>query len=312
MAIFIAFAKTNYINKKMVVKMPKLKFFDYNGKKISYIDYGVNDGIPVLLMHSAPGSHKWLLEKDFIAKKLGLRLIAIDRPGYGDSEYIKLNSFKELNPIVVKLLIELNISKVNLLGCSTGCAYSLAFAEEYSIKVKNVTLVSSVIPLNNKSLSSEMSKINKFPFYLVHKSPHLASKLLEATHKLIKNKPFIYKKLLSNIQLLMSPIDKGKIRTKFAEESNFLHAAYGLQLGPNQLINELKLISTNWNIDFSKINAPITFFHGLEDRLMPISNCKQMSESLNCIEFNIINDAGHFLLDDKNIWESVLRTFVKK
>jgi pimeloyl-ACP methyl ester carboxylesterase len=295
----------------MVGKMSKIKYLNFNGKKISYIDYGVDDGSPVILMHSAPGSHKWLLEKDFIAEKLGLRLIAFDRPGYGESDFIKLNSFKELNPILIKLLSHLNLDKVNLLGCSTGCAYSLAFADEHPQKVNNLTLVSSVSPLNLECLSSDMSRINRFPFYLVHKSPKLAFMILDRTLKLLKNKPHIYKRLISRIQLLMSPVDKEKIKTKFTEESNFLHAAYGLQKGPNQLINEIKLLSTNWGINFSKIDSPITFFHGLEDTLMPVSNCRQMSESLNCIEFKIIKNAGHFLLDDKNIWESVLKTFVK-
>ncbi|MFJ8528285.1 alpha/beta fold hydrolase [Bacillus sp. NPDC094106] len=53
---------------------------------MTYLEYGKTNGLPVMLFHGTPGSRIWSLTDDIVAKRLGIRLISIDRPGYGLSD----------------------------------------------------------------------------------------------------------------------------------------------------------------------------------------------------------------------------------
>jgi hypothetical protein len=56
-------------------------------RTLSYVEYGPADGSPVLYFHGFPGSHQdiHLFKGVEFAEKYHLRLIAVDRPGYGNS-----------------------------------------------------------------------------------------------------------------------------------------------------------------------------------------------------------------------------------
>ena len=57
-----------------------------DGRKLAYMEYGAQEGLPLLLFHGTPGSRLWFLEDDDIARSLGIRLITTDRPGFGASD----------------------------------------------------------------------------------------------------------------------------------------------------------------------------------------------------------------------------------
>lgn len=54
-----------------------------DGRKIGYATYGSPTGRPVLWLHGWPGSRVEVAFYDEAAKKIGARLIGIDRPGTG-------------------------------------------------------------------------------------------------------------------------------------------------------------------------------------------------------------------------------------
>jgi hypothetical protein len=54
-----------------------------DGRKLGYAEYGLATGIPVLYHHGFPGSRLEAAQHHDICKELGLRMISIDRPGYG-------------------------------------------------------------------------------------------------------------------------------------------------------------------------------------------------------------------------------------
>ena len=54
-----------------------------DGRKLGYADYGDPNGKPILYQHGIPGSRIEATRYHDLGKELGLRIIAIDRPGYG-------------------------------------------------------------------------------------------------------------------------------------------------------------------------------------------------------------------------------------
>nr|WP_257215442.1 alpha/beta hydrolase [Bacillus pumilus] len=57
-----------------------------DGRRIGFVEYGDADGFPVFFFHGTPGSRRMFLDDDPISKELGIRLICLDRPGFGLSD----------------------------------------------------------------------------------------------------------------------------------------------------------------------------------------------------------------------------------
>jgi pimeloyl-ACP methyl ester carboxylesterase len=60
-----------------------------DGRALAYDEHGVPDGSPLLHFHGTPSSRtEWhVFGSDALADKLGLRIICVDRPGLGLSDF---------------------------------------------------------------------------------------------------------------------------------------------------------------------------------------------------------------------------------
>ena len=99
-----------------------------DGRTVGYVDYGSSDGAPVIWCHGGPGSR---LEPDIAGAAgvaLGLRVIGIDRPGYGLSTPLPGRSIADWVPDALAVADELGIDQFLTAGMSTGAAYTLALA----------------------------------------------------------------------------------------------------------------------------------------------------------------------------------------
>lgn len=57
-----------------------------NNRTLAYAEYGSPSGTPIFFYHGIPGS-RIFRPPDKITKKMGVRLITVDRPGYGLSTF---------------------------------------------------------------------------------------------------------------------------------------------------------------------------------------------------------------------------------
>ena len=58
-----------------------------DGRRLGYTEFGDPSGIPVFAFHGTPGSRFMFRIVHEPARRLGLRIIAPDRPGFGLSDY---------------------------------------------------------------------------------------------------------------------------------------------------------------------------------------------------------------------------------
>jgi pimeloyl-ACP methyl ester carboxylesterase len=93
-----------------------------NGFFIHYAKTG-NDSFPtILFIHGSPGSwiayEKFMKDKDLLAK---FRMIAVDRPGFGYSEFGKARNLKEQSQLISPVLAVFNNNKpIYIAGHSMG------------------------------------------------------------------------------------------------------------------------------------------------------------------------------------------------
>ena len=127
--------------------------FEINNKKVFVSDAG--QGIDknkdtIVLLHGSGLSHiVWSLTEQYLSNK-NYNVLSLDLPGHGNSEGKCLLSIEQISDWIEKVLNELNISEVTIIGHSQGCLEALEYYFKYPKKVKNLIFVggSYKMPVN--------------------------------------------------------------------------------------------------------------------------------------------------------------------
>jgi pimeloyl-ACP methyl ester carboxylesterase len=118
-----------------------IKYATFRGAKIRYADRG--RGRAIVLLHGFPENlHIW----DEFATKLAknYRVIAIDLPGFGESECLGyVHSMELMAQCVHSIMHELNLRRYVLVGHSMGGYVSMAFAELFTENLSGLCLFHS-------------------------------------------------------------------------------------------------------------------------------------------------------------------------
>ncbi|MCJ1314677.1 hypothetical protein MMC25_008359 [Agyrium rufum] len=118
-----------------------------DGRELGYAQWGLPTGHAVLYMHGLPGSRIEITFLNTIAMKLGARIIAIDRPGYGWSSPHPNRTILDHAKDVQYLAEQLELDSYAVLGISGGGPYVLACAYYLPTdKLKAVSIVCGLGP----------------------------------------------------------------------------------------------------------------------------------------------------------------------
>ncbi len=116
-----------------------------NGTHLCWAEYGDRDGKPVLVFHGNPGSRlAWgaMPRTPFLP---GVRLVALDRPGYGQTDF-KPHALKRWPNDMVELADHLGIEKFAVFGPSGGAPYALVCAWKIPDRLTAVGVFGAVGP----------------------------------------------------------------------------------------------------------------------------------------------------------------------
>ena len=100
----------------------------HDGRTLGYAEYGIADGQALFYFHGHPGAR---LEARFLAEQAmesGIRLIGIDRPGMGLSEFKAGRRLLDWPDDVSELADSLRLDRFAVAGFSGGGPYALACA----------------------------------------------------------------------------------------------------------------------------------------------------------------------------------------
>jgi len=264
-----------------------------DGRKLAYAEFGKPDGYPVLYCHSTPGSRldPLLLGVD-IFSQFGLRVIAPDRPGMGQSDFQTNRGFSDWPKDVMALTEALGLNQFSVLGVSGGGGYAAVCAAKIPEKLSKVVIVSGAWRID-----SEAMKNIGFPMNMMWQVATHAPILL----------PFILK---SMIKIMSSP--KGGSEQDSAPPNKIMpaadHAAMAqpgrtasfqrslseaLKQGSKGVTWEMRLYVREWDFDLAEIQIPLTLFHGAQDRNFPLAFVQRVANSLPRAQLETYPEDGH-------------------
>lgn len=281
-----------------------------DGRRLGYADYGLKNGFPIIALHGTPGSRIWFEENDPISLELGIRLITVDRPGYGLSDPKKNRSIIDFNNDLNQLIDQLSLTNFSLFGVSGGGAYALAFASSNHSLLHKIGIVASAAEFPNGKAPTEMCRPNRIGFYFAKRLPWLLRFNYNRQKTLLNTKPELYIRSFQNHVDHLCQSDQDTIQNMETAWSMISHLREAFSQSSSETVSELRLLDQKWNIAFSKIQSVLEVWHGKADTLSPISGVRKMLVQVPNYHPNILTEKGHFLDEDDVIWRNILQSLI--
>jgi pimeloyl-ACP methyl ester carboxylesterase len=219
----------------------------------------------VVLLHGSGLSHiVWSLTEQYLSNQ-NYNILSLDLPGHGNSEGKCLSSIEKIADWIEKVLNQLNITEVTIIGHSQGCLEALEYCFKYPKKIKKLVFVGG----------SYKMPVNQDLIDLAEAGDDQATKLMmkwsyENSKKFIGGNPV--EKIINSAR---------DIREVLAVD---LIACNNYKNGSEAL---------------KRINCPVLCIFGEMDKMINLEKGKKFAASIPNSKTQIIKNCGHMIMFEK-------------
>ncbi len=238
-----------------------------DGRKLSFVEFGKNDGFPVLYFHGIPSS---CLEPSMIGEDLflrhNLRIISASRPGMGKSDPSKYRTFMDWTGDAAALADHLKLKKFAILGFSGGAPYTLACALKIPERLTSAVIVSGAGQMNQPEVKKNLSLRNRIFWSVADKLPFLL--------------PFVLNRMRKYRQMpdaaILARAEKNMPKADFAtfrQKDRLAFSKKGMEetfRNTGDAVADVRLPLGPLGFNLNDIRFPLTFFHGRQDNTVPV------------------------------------------
>jgi pimeloyl-ACP methyl ester carboxylesterase len=273
------------MNKENQITLP-------DGRNLTYGEFGKPDGIPVLYFHGSPSSRlEPLLVGDKTWFRLGLRVIAPDRPGIGGSDFQPKRGFSAWPKDVSALADSLGLDQFPVLGNSGGGPYVAACAAKIPERLTSAVIVSGGWQMNLPEAKNNMPFVNRIFLMLADHAPPLLRLMLKTMGGAsVEDRD----KELAKLKARVPPADYAA----FAEPGRIeaLHEMMNqcMRRGTKGPAWDLRLYMREFDFKLEEIKMPLRLFHGERDVNAPIELVRSMVAKLPSAQLVTYPNEAHF------------------
>ena len=120
-----------------------------DGRILAFLERGDPSGQPLLYFHGIPGCRLDAWGGAGLAARTGVRLIGVDRPGFGNSDPSSGRTLLDWPNDVSQLVDALGIKRFAVVGFSTNEPYTLTYNYRIPERVSSIFVITGLEPLNN-------------------------------------------------------------------------------------------------------------------------------------------------------------------
>jgi pimeloyl-ACP methyl ester carboxylesterase len=277
-----------------------------DGRDLGWIDIGDPAGDVVFALHGSPGRcHQFTVHQD-AALADSVRLIAIDRPGYGHSSYRPRRKLGDFPTDVAELADHLQVDRFAVIGHSAGGPHALACARFLPNRVSACGVVGSIAPSQQNDMTEGMMLTNRIQAAIYQNLPPALDPLVAVLGWLVL--PLIvlpmrsgqrhpetnldrFNRMLPDCDVEV--ISRPEIRAQLlAEAKEFTPAT------ARTSIQDMALCFREWGFRAEGIDQPVHIWQGDLDRNVPLAHGQYLAEIIPNSTLHECRGEGHWLLVD--------------
>jgi pimeloyl-ACP methyl ester carboxylesterase len=295
------------IEKDMLNQVITLK----DGRKLGYAEYGSVNGKPVFYFHGHRSSRLEPKIYNIENIKDKIRLIAVDRPGFGLSDFTSNHSFLNWTEDLTELAKSLNINKFSILGGSGGAPFALACAYKIPELISSCGIVAGLGPI--KYGIEGMVKNNRMELKYAQKRPKL---LKVVFNKFLKYSQKLKEKTIEEVLIKFQKKSKKlpEPDRKIMEDKEKLGIYVNLMTEPFRQgidgpYHESILFVKPWGFNLEDISPEVKVFswHGELDTSVPKHMAISVSEAIPNCELKIYLEDAHISTAVNHIEEILIK-----
>lgn len=249
-----------------------------DGRTMTFAEFGAPDGHPVFYFHGTPSSRlEPLLIGDEAFARLGLRIIAPDRPGMGRSSF-QPHRFLSDWPIDVAAVADaLGIDDFSVLGHSGGGPYAAACAARIPERLRKVVIVSGAWRMDEPRTLAAMPFMNRLTFMLAKWTPPLLPLWLKGMLASMNGD-------LAQLKRYLPPPDYDALEASGRYEAFGYALRESMRQGAKGVVWDMRMIVHPLGIRLQDIHIPLHLFHGAKDANVPLALVRDTLASLPTAE----------------------------
>lgn len=264
-----------------------------DGRKLSYAEFGRPDGYPVLYFHGTPSSRlePLVFAEDETIARLGLRIIAADRPGMGRSDFQPRRGFSDWPRDVVALANALGLDRFAILGGSGGGPYAAACAAKIPERLRAAVIVSGGWPMNLPEAWDNLTPAVRLTRTLASKAPFL----LGLMRKVTWGAPMGPRdKTLEWFTAGWPAPDRAVLEQPGRVERLMQVMGESMHQGTRGPVWDMHLSVREWDFHLDDVRMPLKLFHGEQDRNVPIALVRKVIGGLPSAQLVAYDNEGHW------------------
>jgi len=264
-----------------------------DGRVIGLAEFGDPGGTPVFYFHGWPSSRLEAFLYHEAAARRHIRILALDRPGYGRSTFKRRRTITAWPIDVACVADALRIERFAVVGLSGGAPYALACARAMPERLLATLIISGEPPQVTQrapwrrrvmAWGSHRTRFFVRGFFAVvaagmRRAPGLTIALTARNITFSKRDRELWK--------------RSDVREGFAAN---LHAAFAQ--GTRAIDEDLRLDTQPWGFQLEDVRVRVHLWHGEADRLVSIRHVREEMPVLPDLVATYYPAEGHFLVLD--------------
>jgi pimeloyl-ACP methyl ester carboxylesterase len=262
-----------------------------DGRRLAWTACGDPAGHPVLAFHGTPACRLMFGPADAAARRLGLRLIAPDRPGYGLSDPQPGRTLRDWSADAARLMDHLGIAAAPILAISGGGPYAVATAAGMPDRIRGLALVSPLGEVGRPGAEKSMSVRDRALLLGLPSRPRLLRAGLRLVRRAFAAAP---QAALSLFAATLTAPDRRVLGTPAARELMVAMTREALRPGIEGAVSDLAIFSQPWGIAVASIAAPAVLWQGTDDAMVPAALAFDLARRLPACRTIRLEGEGHF------------------
>jgi pimeloyl-ACP methyl ester carboxylesterase len=264
----------------------------HDGRRLGFAEYGRPDGQPCFYFHGHPGSRLEAEVAHELAASAGIRVVALDRPGYGLSDFEPDRTILSWSHDVEAVADVFGLGRFAVLGASGGGPYALACGYALPQRVSTVGLISSIAPYQATGVTKEMRWQNRVGFQLGARFPPLAQLIMWSMARQLRRDP---DRTVDAIVSAMSPSDAEIARRPEIRRMLLADVTEAFLQGSRGAARDVVLLGAPWGFGLGEVTQRVLLWQGENDALATPAMGRHLARLIPDCRATFYPDEGHLL-----------------
>jgi pimeloyl-ACP methyl ester carboxylesterase len=264
-----------------------------DGRQLSTQTYGDRDGKPIFVLHGTPGSRLGPHPRSAVLHRLGVQLIAFDRPGYGESDRHEGRRVTDAAADVLAIADAYGLDKFAVVGRSGGGPHALACAALLPDRLTKAAVLVGLAPREADGLDwfDGMTQSNVLEYTAAANGYAGLAALTEAAAIAVRADPA---SLLRSLQADLPDPDQRVVADRGIRSMLLETYTEALRASAYGWIDDALAFYSPWGFEPAAVTTPVLLWHGASDNLSPVSHALWLADRIPSAAVVVQAGAAHF------------------